>query len=68
MSRLCRTFLQIGPSSIMISMLIVIVIISIIMSVTVRINNIHFLPVRICDNSLLNFFIPEVRRGYQRVC
>ena len=68
MSRLFETCSQIGPSIILISMLIVIVIISSIMSVTISINSLDFLPVWICDNSLLNIFIPEVRRGYQRVC
>jgi len=67
MSRICRTVSQIGPSSILISMLSVLAIMSIIISVTIKTNNIHFLWVWICNNSLLNFFISEVRRGYQRV-
>ena len=68
MSRVCKTFSEIGQSSILISMLSVIAIMSIIISVTTDINYIQFLPVWICNNSLLNFFISEVRRGYQRVC
>ena len=68
MSRICKTFSHIGPSSILISMLSVIAIMSIIISVTININNMDILRVWICNNSLSNFFISEVRRGYQRVC
>ena len=59
---------NIEPSRNIISMNIVIANISIIISVTINITSAHFLPVWICNISLLNFFIFEVRRGYRRVC
>ena len=62
MSMLCKTCSQIGPSSILISMLIVIAIITIIITVTINVNSIHF-PKYGSVTRLLNFLISEVRKG-----